>query len=207
MTEGCPCGCGGHVSKGRTYATAGCHATLMYERNIRSLHSTAIVGAEVDAIFQRLRAATPAICPACGSAKANERRCSVGFLLSAEDAEIGYSCRSCSAEYVAKPGGVIRFVPSGVYVLRCEGFIKIGITTHFQWRRRYYLTDNPFPIDLVGFIPRGGEYLEQLEARAHQHFAALRHRGEWFRAEPPLLAWIDKHATRFLARIIEECGL
>lgn len=197
----CPCGCGRLVAPGRTYGAVGCHWRLRQGTLADPKDSLALTQLESSA--RAYVASARPQCPACESTKAHLTNDPLGRLRVVEKPELKYACRSCSANYMIRPDGAIVFIPSGVYFLRCVDFIKIGVTVDFPSRSSHYLTDNPYEIELIGFIPRGQGYSEDLEGRLHRHFAALRHRGEWFRAEPPLLGWICAHATRFLPSIVE----
>jgi len=70
---------------------------------------------------------------------------------------------------------------SVVYYLRFADRIKIGTSTRYLARMR------ELPKDELLVTEPGGDDLERAR---HRQFAALRIRGEWFRAEAPLLAHI-----------------
>lgn len=64
---------------------------------------------------------------------------------------------------------------------------KIGIADDPIKRARSIQISNPRPLILYAFAPA----TRNLESFVHRHFRDLRITGEWFRAEPPLLAFSD----------------
>lgn len=74
-----------------------------------------------------------------------------------------------------------------VYFISCEQFIKIGFSGSARKRMADLQASTPFELRLIGLIP-GGEFVE---GRLHNIFDDHRHRGEWFRSSPALLAYID----------------
>lgn len=83
-----------------------------------------------------------------------------------------------------------------IYFIRVLDFIKIGITTRGKKRLSAYKTSTPFDLDVL-FSYRGPK---SEEARLHKKFAWLHHRGEWFRAEPELIHYINRRKGAALAR-------
>lgn len=80
-----------------------------------------------------------------------------------------------------------------VYFVRGADLIKIGTTTGPMWRRLSSLQcSSPVPLQLLLIISGGRE----IEWHLHQQHRALRVHGEWFRAEPSLIA----HIARLQAR-------
>lgn len=80
-----------------------------------------------------------------------------------------------------------------VYVIECQGFVKIGYTNNVMYRLGVHQVGNPFPIYLIGW----GEFETQeaaqsAEARMHARFAPWLERGEWHKIDP-------LQAMRFLA--------
>lgn len=71
-----------------------------------------------------------------------------------------------------------------IYFIRCENFVKIGYSAAPRRRPKEFATCNPFDCVLIG-IMSGGTLLED---ELHKRYAHLRHRNEWFRAVPELLA-------------------
>ena len=111
------------------------------------------------------------------------------------------TCRLCHAEYmvtwrarqpIVDPRSYGEF--SGVYFVRCEAFIKIGVSDDVRARFRALLSASPYELIPLGYIPGDPDGVDELEERLHIRFALLRHRGEWFRAEPDLLEFIAEHA-------------
>jgi len=85
---------------------------------------------------------------------------------------------------------------SEVYFLKAERFVKIGFSNGTSSRLIALQTASPFEINLIGAI-RGSLQIEQA---LHVRFSHLRHRGEWFRETPGLMAFIQW----ILARQSEE---
>lgn len=67
-----------------------------------------------------------------------------------------------------------------------SGFLKIGMANDPASRLALLQVGNPNRLELVGTLPGGRR--EELEL--HRRFAVFRGLGEWFRAEPDLLASI-----------------
>jgi hypothetical protein len=77
-----------------------------------------------------------------------------------------------------------------VYFVECRNFVKIGFTTRdVRERMKEFETGNPDKFKLIGTIvvPEGRD-----DRHLHQQFAVFRHRGEWFRKTPELMAAIDR---------------
>lgn len=83
-----------------------------------------------------------------------------------------------------------------VYMLRCEGFVKIGysVDPHVRLRQIRSMDGTKYPAGLncsttellateCGGIDR--------ERELHQRFAHLRHTGEWFTEAPELTEYIE----------------
>lgn len=104
-----------------------------------------------------------------------------------------WSLTPCSKAAATAPSATnrIEHVPRGmeiVYFLRAGDFIKIGKATGSPKSRIATLqTGCPFQISVLAYMPGG---LAE-ESALHQRFAALRTHGEWFRASPDLLSFID----------------
>lgn len=69
-----------------------------------------------------------------------------------------------------------------VYFIQCEQFVKIGRASDVEARLRGLQKTMPFTLRLLA-TEEGGE---PRETDLHVRFAALRHRGEWFRLEGAL---------------------
>jgi hypothetical protein len=84
----------------------------------------------------------------------------------------------------------LRFTGRGrIYFIRCESFVKIGFTSGSAERRAATLaTGNPFEVELL-FDCHGTIAEEQ---SLHVDFRHLHVRGEWFRADPELLDFIQE---------------
>ena len=73
-----------------------------------------------------------------------------------------------------------------IYVLRSEGFLKIGWSRNPEARLRTAKTFNPRPVDLVGFF----DAEDRQEREVHIKFSAYRLNGsEWFKDEGEVAAW------------------
>jgi len=77
--------------------------------------------------------------------------------------------------------------PGCVYFIRRGDTIKIGTTKDLKRRLSGLQTSHSEPLELMAAISddRIGEF------ETHEQFAHLRIRGEWFRAEPELLEFIE----------------
>lgn len=73
-----------------------------------------------------------------------------------------------------------------VYFITDGRFIKIGFSGSVEVRLQAIQASTPYDLTLIGSIHGG----EQVEQRIHSLFPHLRHRGEWFRQSPGLLAYI-----------------
>ena len=75
----------------------------------------------------------------------------------------------------------------GTYFLRSGEFLKIGYTSALGRRVSELETSSANKMEVVGFLPGSRE----LEMRLHRAFHRLRHKGEWFRYESPLVEFVD----------------
>jgi hypothetical protein len=85
-----------------------------------------------------------------------------------------------------------------VYFIRrpSDGQIKIGFSDNVGDRLVNLRAEYQEPLDLLTVIPGG----QPEEAALHARFADIRERGEWFRATPELLAYVEScNATRVTA--------
>lgn len=78
-----------------------------------------------------------------------------------------------------------------VYYIRLEGRIKIGTSGNIK--RRF----QDLPWDTVELLEIGDEAEENLR---HTQFAHLRIQGEWFKADPELLEFIDQRREKLRAQ-------
>jgi hypothetical protein len=78
-----------------------------------------------------------------------------------------------------------------VYFLTAAGRIKIGYAVDVAARVRELQIGCPFPMTLLGVISGA----ISLEKRWHRAFAAVHTQGEWFLADPDLVARIQAEAT------------
>ncbi len=70
-----------------------------------------------------------------------------------------------------------------------SGLIKIGYTERLGARLTQLRTPTPHRLTVLLTIPGARE----MEGAMHRRFAALRERGEWFRAGAELLSFIEHH--------------
>jgi hypothetical protein len=91
-------------------------------------------------------------------------------------------------EKLGKPRRGLDPEPTEIYFIECGNFIKIGHSTTPGRRLAGIEVDNPHPVGLL-HVARGTISDEKL---LYEHFAHLRHRGEWFRRDSELLAFIEK---------------
>lgn len=75
-----------------------------------------------------------------------------------------------------------------VYFIRDGAAIKIGFSDQVKRRLRGLQTGHHATLELLGSVSAGA--LDDLSI--HARFAHLRIRGEWFRAEPELMAFIEE---------------
>jgi hypothetical protein len=83
-----------------------------------------------------------------------------------------------------------------VYFIRCQQFIKIGLTTHWKNRLTVIQTANPFALEPLALFEGGAEE----EARLHKLFAEHRYRadGEWFHDCQPIRGYIAANKEKCL---------
>ena len=74
-----------------------------------------------------------------------------------------------------------------LYVVSVPGFVKIGRARRVHDRLCKLQVANPHELELLCVVSERC-YSEE---RVHAKWADLRHRGEWFRASPALLDWIE----------------
>lgn len=84
-----------------------------------------------------------------------------------------------------------------VYYVQLGNLIKIGTTANINSR----LGNQPWDTLL---LTEPGWY--ETEKLRHQQFAGIKHRGEWFRAEQPLLDFIEKRRTELADHNLEWYG-
>jgi hypothetical protein len=85
-----------------------------------------------------------------------------------------------------------------------NGLVKIGRCADVQQRMRTMERDNAHPLTLLG-VHQGDH-----EKETHLVFAHLRHRREWFRCTPELLAFIESRRVdvpSYRADKAECCGI
>ena len=65
-----------------------------------------------------------------------------------------------------------------VYLMQCEGFIKIGRSKHPSKRLQDIRVSNPFNVRLLAVV--NSENDKELESELHLKYSHLRQNGEWF---------------------------
>jgi hypothetical protein len=81
---------------------------------------------------------------------------------------------------------------AGVYFIRGGDRIKIGMSGNARQRFDALRTSSPVELEFLGLV--AGAYVE--ERTLHQRFAEFRTHGEWFKAAPAILAFIEETPTR-----------
>lgn len=67
-----------------------------------------------------------------------------------------------------------------VYVLRCETYVKVGVTWNVQGRWANSACDNPFPVEILHTKELPAHLARHVESLTHARLYAHHHRGEWF---------------------------
>lgn len=73
------------------------------------------------------------------------------------------------------------------YFVRAGDAIKIGSANDFKSRLRALQTAREAPLEVLAVVPSSAAD----EFQTHQRFAHLRLKGEWFKAAPELLSFIE----------------
>lgn len=74
-----------------------------------------------------------------------------------------------------------RVIPDAfIYVLSCEGLVKIGISQNVQTRLSSIQTSNPSRVELEHSSQAPLDVVRKWERLCHDKFAGARHSGEWF---------------------------
>lgn len=68
---------------------------------------------------------------------------------------------------------------SGVYVVRCGEYYKIGSSVDINRRLNDFRISNPYDIELV--IAIVSDFGIELESQLQNHFKNKKHRGEWYK--------------------------
>lgn len=84
---------------------------------------------------------------------------------------------------------------TGVYFVRCGSFVKIGRAKDVKARIASAATFVPYELELLHLEPTSPDQLAAREAAYHVQFAALRHRGEWFRLDGALQSFLEAQTT------------
>lgn len=78
------------------------------------------------------------------------------------------------------------------YFIRDGDRVKIGFTIHPSKRQSCLQVGNYRELETIAVVP---SYMAE-EHETHERFAHLRERGEWFRAEPDLIEFIEDLKVR-----------
>jgi hypothetical protein len=80
---------------------------------------------------------------------------------------------------------------SWVYFIKSHDFMKIGRANKLATRLQRLQTGNPHPCTVEEVIRVPRKQALRYETSLHRTFAKVRHRGEWFRFEPPLSSYVE----------------
>lgn len=75
-----------------------------------------------------------------------------------------------------------------VYFIKCGEYIKIGWSVNWHSRIKNMEVGNPYPIEVLLVLGRP----QIFEKTMHAKFHSLRHRGEWFKDDPRIRAYIEE---------------
>lgn len=78
-----------------------------------------------------------------------------------------------------------------VYFIQSVDRIKIGYSTSPGSRLVKISADSPYDCTLLGYVP--ADMFSEREI--HQHFAEFRRRGEWFAADPKIIAFVKAYSV------------
>jgi hypothetical protein len=92
-------------------------------------------------------------------------------------------------EYEKSDNAAFEKEENDVYVIRCNEYVKIGKAADTTRRIAALQASNPYPLEVIAIITDGNGHA--LERELHSRFAGCRHRGEWFRVEGEIEAWIS----------------
>lgn len=88
-----------------------------------------------------------------------------------------------------------------IYFLRGHGHVKVGTTRKPDKRITEIQVSSPVPLDVMLVVP--GDVI--LERRIHRRFRHLRRHGEWFKAAPEFLSFVNelgKNREQALANVV-----
>jgi hypothetical protein len=85
-----------------------------------------------------------------------------------------------------------KFSKSIVYFIKTGNFIKIGKTNNLFCRIRSIRVDNPYKIELLGYI----ENNEHTEKELHWKFREYHKKGEWFYLSQEILDYVNNNTLR-----------
>jgi len=74
-----------------------------------------------------------------------------------------------------------------LYVIECQSFHKVGISTRIKNRLAGLQGANPFPIRLATFRNNPQEHRLVIEKAVHSRLTAHHVRGEWYSADLPTI--------------------
>lgn len=78
-----------------------------------------------------------------------------------------------------------------VYFIRCDGWLKIGMTKNLGKRLLSISGNNPRHVFILAYIAGGKELEKELHIRFRNHHA----RNEWFHCHKQIFDYIDEFAT------------
>lgn len=82
-----------------------------------------------------------------------------------------------------------------LYIIRCNGFYKIGIASDARERFFSIQVGNPYDLEMVGQYQIHSDWIRHFEFLVHKKFSELgKHvRGEWFRLSKEDLNYLERN--------------
>ena len=105
------------------------------------------------------------------------------------------STRACRIIRSERKEAVSETDNSGVYVMKCQGRYKIGVSGCVSKRLEKLNTASPFEVELVAVFPTSIPY--PLEKHLHHNFSMQNVKGEWFALDPQDLERLRQIAYAF----------
>jgi len=94
-----------------------------------------------------------------------------------------------------------------VYFIQCSGYVKIGTAIDVRARMASIKASNPHQVDIIAIIPAS----DDTEKLLHERFKPLRHKGEWFKPDKSIDAFLKKVQRHGLDKALDgmsctRCG-
>lgn len=90
-----------------------------------------------------------------------------------------------------------------VYLIQCEDYVKVGVSSNPEGRLRSMQTGNPFNMFLVNKWETTSDF--RIESITHRELAEYRVHGEWFKCSP--LVASNKIGNALYGSILLEMGI